>query len=1046
MGATIKKTNSIFFNHSFDKKRLKRLISWVFKKSGEAEALKVLDLLKQTGFQYATKAGISIGLHDLTTPLQKSWLISESQLSMNTTDRDFIGAKITATERSQRIIDTWHRASESLSKQVVDYFGIYDQFNPVYIMALSGARGNFSQVRQLIGMRGLMADQQGKIVNFPIRSNLREGLTLTEYFISCSGARKGLVDTALRTADTGYLTRRLVDVSHHVVVKRIRCNTNRGIAFKSLQSYNKVLLPLKERLVGRVLAEDIETPFYESEPQKIRSCLQDKKNNNLQITSTNKKYERSQQLVNKTNGNLKLIAKKDQEISSKLSSKISQVRNSVFIRSPLTCEFTHSVCQLCYGWSISQGSLVSLGDAVGVIAAQSIGEPGTQLTMRTFHTGGVFSGDLLQEIRAPHSGEIRFSKAFQGLLIRSAHGRIAFLSKTQGYLVLTNNHHFQISTKPSNTTVKKNNNSTEIPIQAFTMLFVRQGEKVEKNQLLAEFSIQNKEGNQPIKTQQTIFADVSGRVIEDSSGTVYTKSIKESILLLQHSFQETSHKNNINQKRLNNFKKSCCFEHLSPDATKIKQNVNKTNTILQQSIGPYTCQSTPKGTGGFATKIGRTPLLTSPCPHLPLLAVPRRGKEGHGTAGSFATKIGKVLCQSTLPIVNWHGVLRRRRTPIVDWQSTCVTPLHTRKCDASSCSAVPLFAPSGHGKKGQKGARRAPFYPRKTLQGTAKRGIVRHGTAKKRSYHLPKTIVSYRMKKKICRFYSSHTLWKQKRHNKYIARRMFFGVPEKSKQGKVKETRASLLRKSIKTKKKETSKTSLKKIFNCITNKACTINQISSSFKREDLENDVFKYIEPVKSGRLGFLKILSTRVGATLDYTCPIKPFDHNFIKRKKMQKINVRRPSYVFEGFFSRVPEKLGSKRFTLSLPCFAPEAHAVPLFAPEGHGKKGQEGASVLATKTDGFVHKDYLSKKNKMQSKIVDVSTHFKVKSEVDQFSDAKTEMCEMSHKNKIERKNNKLCFLKNQLNYLHPEYRKENRFFLQSIAGYGDIVDEAYKII
>nr|YP_010731957.1 RNA polymerase beta'' subunit [Kalinella pachyderma]WDY12871.1 RNA polymerase beta'' subunit [Kalinella pachyderma] len=456
----------IFFNQSFDKKRLKAFITWILKNSGEEEALKTIEILKEIGFRYATKAGISIGLNDLTTPFLKPSLVSKAQLTMNVTDQDFSGARITVTERSQRIIDTWHRASESLKKQVVDHFSTYDPFNPVYIMALSGARGNFSQVRQLIGMRGLMADQQGKIVNFPIRSNLREGLTLTEYFISCSGARKGLVDTALRTADTGYLTRRLVDVSHHIIVKKVRCNTHRGIAVKALQSYNKTLLTLKERLIGRVLAEDV---------------LQ--KDKNLRL------------------------AKRDQEISPKLALQISLVRQKVYIRSPLTCTFTDSVCQLCYGWSMSQGNLVPLGEAVGVIAAQSIGEPGTQLTMRTFHTGGVFSGDLLQEIRAPYAGKISFSRAFQGLLIRTTQGRIAFLTKTDGEIIVSSS-------------AKR---SFAVPFQALTMLFVRQGESVEKNQLLAEFAIVTQEGNQPIKNKQTLFAELSGKVIENRGGTYKAK-------------------------------------------------------------------------------------------------------------------------------------------------------------------------------------------------------------------------------------------------------------------------------------------------------------------------------------------------------------------------------------------------------------------------------------------------------------------------------------------------------------------------------------------
>ena len=191
-------TDTVFFNQSFDKKKLKALISWVLKKFGEKQALKIIEKLKTTGFHYATEAGLSIGLHDLKTPPEKPLLVSRAQMRINVTERNFISGDIIATEMSQGLVDTWHRASEALRRQLVEYFSTYSELNPVYIMALSGARGNFSQVRQLIGMRGLMADPQGKIISFPIRSNLREGLTLTEYFISCSGARKGLVDTALR--------------------------------------------------------------------------------------------------------------------------------------------------------------------------------------------------------------------------------------------------------------------------------------------------------------------------------------------------------------------------------------------------------------------------------------------------------------------------------------------------------------------------------------------------------------------------------------------------------------------------------------------------------------------------------------------------------------------------------------------------------------------------------------------------------------------------------------------------------------------------------
>jgi DNA-directed RNA polymerase subunit beta' len=381
--------NLIFFNRCFDKNRIKALITWLLMNSGENYTIEVVEKLKDLGFQFATQAGISLSLDDLKIPPSKSWLVSQAELEIESSQKEYQRGHLTAVERFQQLIDAWHRTSENLKQNVVENFRSTDILNPVFMMAFSGARGNISQVRQLAGMRGLMADPQGQIIDFPIRSNFREGLTLTEYVISCYGARKGLVDTALRTADSGYLTRRLVDVSQHVVVWMVTCNTRRGIFLTDIKEGTRTILQLKDRLVGRVLAEDILA-------------------------------------------NSEIIGYRNQQISSSLASKIEKLKKSVLVRSPLTCEAKNSVCQLCYGWSLSQGNLVPLGEAVGIIAAQSIGEPGTQLTMRTFHTGGVFSGDVMDEIRAPYHGIITFSQALQGQLIRTTHGRIAFLTKVEG--------------------------------------------------------------------------------------------------------------------------------------------------------------------------------------------------------------------------------------------------------------------------------------------------------------------------------------------------------------------------------------------------------------------------------------------------------------------------------------------------------------------------------------------------------------------------------------------------------------------------------------
>nr|AUJ22926.1 RNA polymerase beta'' subunit [Coccomyxa sp. SUA001] len=380
--------NPLFLNQCFDKNRLKNLIIWSLLTVGEKRTIETVENLKALGFQFATQAGVSLGVDDLKIPPEKLSLVSQASQQIEATQQAYRRGDLTAIEKLQQLVDTWHRTSESLKQTVVNHFQSTDKLSPVYMMAFSGARGNISQVRQLAGMRGLMADPQGQIIGFPIRSNFREGLTLTEYMISCYGARKGLVDTALRTADAGYLTRRLIDVSQHMIVKAATCATPRGIVLKDLQSATKVILPLRERLIGRVLAED--------------------------------------------------VASRNQEISGPLASRIASCRNSVAVRSPLTCSVRHGVCQLCYGWSLSEGRLVTLGEAVGIIAAQSIGEPGTQLTMRTFHTGGVFSGDVMAEIRAPHDGVVDFPQPLQGLLIRTSHGRIAFLTKAPGVLLLGN--------------------------------------------------------------------------------------------------------------------------------------------------------------------------------------------------------------------------------------------------------------------------------------------------------------------------------------------------------------------------------------------------------------------------------------------------------------------------------------------------------------------------------------------------------------------------------------------------------------------------------
>ncbi|MDY7022103.1 MAG: DNA-directed RNA polymerase subunit beta', partial [Cyanobacteriota bacterium] len=276
--------------------------------------------------------------------------------------------------------------------------------NSVYMMAFSGARGNISQVRQLVGMRGLMANPQGEIIDLPIKTNFREGLTVTEYIISSYGARKGLVDTALRTADSGYLTRRLVDVAQDVILREIDCGTEQGIWMSSMTDGERVLIDLGDRLFGRVLGQDVIHP------------------ETGEIVSVDGKQ-----------------AVRNQPICADLAAAISKSKvKRVFLRSPLTCEATRSVCQHCYGWSLAHAEMVDLGEAIGIIAAQSIGEPGTQLTMRTFHTGGVFTAEAAEIIKAPFEGVVKIPKKLRLRAFRTRHGDDAFYIESNGQISIEN--------------------------------------------------------------------------------------------------------------------------------------------------------------------------------------------------------------------------------------------------------------------------------------------------------------------------------------------------------------------------------------------------------------------------------------------------------------------------------------------------------------------------------------------------------------------------------------------------------------------------------
>nr|YP_010903272.1 RNA polymerase b-subunit [Hypnea cornuta]WCH55725.1 RNA polymerase b-subunit [Hypnea cornuta] len=458
--------NPLFINNIVDKVQLKKIVIWVFRNYGIARAANMVDKLKDLGFYYATQAGISLSLEDLRIPPQKQNLLQKTILSIECTDSCYKRGEITAVERFQKVIDTWNNASEALKKEVVIYFKNTDPLNTIYMMAFSGARGNISQVRQLVGMRGLMADPQGQIIDLPISSNFREGLTVTDYFISSYGARKGLVDTALRTADSGYLTRRLVDVAQDVIIREVDCKTSKGILLENMIDHNKTLINLDQALLGRVLAEEIRDPV-----------------SNI------------------------VLARAGQLIDPWLATTIVKLGyKNVLVRSPITCDAVGSVCQLCYGWNLAHGQMVDLGEAVGIIAAQSIGEPGTQLTMRTFHTGGVFTGELAQKIINPIDGRVKYLDNMQVVNTRTRHGDSAMLIKEDCKIEIVN-----LSGK-----------KCFINLVQGALLLVKDNQQIYKGHVIAEYPLSNRIIKKE-KAQKAIIADFSGSVyLQDfNSGDIY---------------------------------------------------------------------------------------------------------------------------------------------------------------------------------------------------------------------------------------------------------------------------------------------------------------------------------------------------------------------------------------------------------------------------------------------------------------------------------------------------------------------------------------------
>ena len=361
-----------YINYELNKKGLGALIMNCYKKIGHKRTVDLLDSLKKLGFEAATNAGISISIDDMIIPPEKKKLLDTARKEIDEVERQYHTGSITDGERYNKIIDIWTHTTDTISEAM--YTGLKNaqaenDINPVFMMVDSGARGSRQQIRQLAGMRGLMAKPSGEIIETPILSNFREGLSVLEYFTSTHGARKGLADTALKTADSGYLTRRLVDVSQDVIVTEDNCNTLNGILVKAIFEGEDEIISLQDRIIGRVVLDDI---------------------------------------VNPATGDI--ICEADTVVSKQIADKIVKCGiTQVKIRSVLTCEVGTGICKMCYGLDLATGRTVELGEAVGIIAAQSIGEPGTQLTMRTFHIGGTASQVFKQpQILAKNDGVVHY--------------------------------------------------------------------------------------------------------------------------------------------------------------------------------------------------------------------------------------------------------------------------------------------------------------------------------------------------------------------------------------------------------------------------------------------------------------------------------------------------------------------------------------------------------------------------------------------------------------------------------------------------------------
>lgn len=450
------------------KKLLEKIISQVFLNFGNIKTSQLLDSLKAFGFFYATSSGLSISLEDLKSP-EKNKIINEySENYISQINIKWLKGLISNTERFQNLLNHWTINTEIIKNEIIKYYKLYDPVNSLYMMAFSGARGNISQVKQIVGIRGLMSDQFGNIITLPIKSNFKEGLSSVDYLISSYGARKGIVDTALKTASAGYLTRRLIFLAQDIIIREIDCKTTKDI-FIDL-SKNSFSENLEGRYCKLILVKNKNLNFL----PKFTNCFLNKKD-------------------------CKFL--KDKNFYLK-------------IQSPLTCKNESSLCQKCYGWDLSKFNKISLGQAVGIISAQSIGEPGTQLTMRTFHTGGIFSGSVDEKFLSfPFSGKIIYYKNFIGFYQKSIFGEnILKLTKNLEIKIFNWKNGLKIFSIPKG-----------INFYIYNNFFIKKGEKIAN--LKSPYFLKKND----IKKLIPIYLPVSGEIIKKK---IYSKKISNGINLI----------------------------------------------------------------------------------------------------------------------------------------------------------------------------------------------------------------------------------------------------------------------------------------------------------------------------------------------------------------------------------------------------------------------------------------------------------------------------------------------------------------------------------